>query len=272
MGLLRAEWIKLRRLRATWVTPLLPTALVLVGGIRIVQAMAESQQQYGITIDDAMIKSFAFPQLMIGGLQFASALGTLLVAIFITAIVGNEYAFDTWKAVLTRRAGRGRFLMVKLSCALVESTVTLVLTAVVLQVAVLITLRSVLNIVPPASVTPNDMTSLGITFVMAWLRLAIAATIGLLATVIARSGAGGFVLTGPWLLGDLLINGLSLGGGLWRDLVPYTFNYNLAAFEAYLRGGHSEVSLAHCLIILSVYTVGLTLLAITVFRRHDIAG
>jgi ABC-type transport system involved in multi-copper enzyme maturation permease subunit len=272
MGLLRAEWIKLRRLRATWVTPLLPTALVLVGGIRIVYAMAESQQQYGIAIDDAMIRSFAFPQLMIGGLQFASALGTLLVAIFITAVVGNEFIFDTWKAVLTRRAGRGQFLLVKLSYALAASTITLVLTAAVLQVAVLITLRSVLNIVPPASATPHDLQSLGITFIMTWLRLAIAATIGLLATVIARSGAGGIVLAGPWLLGDLLINGLSLGSGLWSDLVPYTFNYNLAAFEAYLRGGHGEVSLAHCLIMLLIYTVGLTLLALTVFRRHDIAG
>jgi ABC-type transport system involved in multi-copper enzyme maturation permease subunit len=271
-GLLHAEWIKLRRLRVTWLTPLLPTFLVFVGGIRIVNSLAESNQRYGVTLDDTILKSFAFPQLMLGGLQFASALGTLLVVIFMTAIVGNEYIFDTWKTLLTRRAGRGRFLMVKLSYALAESTLTLILVPVVFQATTLIAMRSVLNLAPPADFAPSQMASLGITFIVAWVRLAIAATIGLLATVITRSGAGGIALAAPWLLGDLLVNGLSLGNAMWQDLAPYTFNFNLAAFEAYLYGNSSDVSLVHCIAILLIYTVGFSLLAVVIFRRRDIAG
>ncbi|HEY4723893.1 MAG TPA: hypothetical protein VII92_18710, partial [Anaerolineae bacterium] len=70
----------------------------------------------------------------------------------------------------------------------------------------------------------------------------------------------------------LMINILSDAGGMWRNIVPYTFNFNLVAFEAYLQGGHSEVSAAHCVIALLVYTMGLTWLALIVFRRRDIAG
>jgi ABC-2 type transport system permease protein len=271
-GLLRAEWIKLRHLRITWLTPILPAALLMIGGIRTIQSAAESIQLYGITLDDTVIKSFAFPQPMLSGLQFASVLGTLLIVISVTMNVGNEFGFDTWKILLTKRAGRGRFLLVKLAYALVEAAAMLILAPLVFQIVILIMLRSVLNITPPTRFMPGDLAGLGITFLVAWLRLTIAATIGLLATVITRSSSGGIAFAAPWLLGDLLINELSFAGGMWRDLAPYTFNLNLAAFEAYLQGGHAEVSAAHCVVVLLVYTIGFTWLAMIVFRRRDIAG
>lgn len=272
VSLLRAEWIKLRRLRTTWLLPILPLVLMLVGGIRIVSSLAETSQTYGFTVDETVLQSFAFPQPLLNGLQFVSVLGTLLVALFITAIVGNEYGYDTWKTVLTRRAQRGHFLMVKLGYALAEITVTLILVPVVFQLAILIALRLMLNAAPPFDFSLKQWEAVGITFAVAWVRLAIAATIGLLSAVLTRSSASGIALATPWLLGDLLINGLSFGGGMWHDLVPYTFNYNLAAFETYLRGGNGEVSVAHCLIMLLIYTVGLSLTAVVVFRRRDIAG
>ena len=272
MGLLRAEWIKLRRLRTTWLLPLLPLGLMLAGGIRIVFSLAETSRTYDLTVDGAVLQSFAFPRPLLNGLQFVSVLGTLLVVLFITAIVGNEFGYDTWKTVLTRRAQRGHFLMVKLGYALAEITVTLILVPLAFQAVLLIALRLLLNTTPPADFSINPWKEVGITFGVAWVRLAIAATIGLLSTVLTRSSASGMALATPWLLGDLLINVLSFNGGMWRDLVPYTFNYNLAAFEAYLRGGVGEVSVAHCLIVLLIYTVGLSLTAIVVFRRRDIAG
>ncbi len=272
VGLLRAEWIKLRRLRTTWLLPLLPLVLLLVGGIRIAYAVAETSRTYGLALDETILRSFAFPQPLLNGLQFVGVLGTLLVALFITAIVGNEFGYDTWKTILTRRAQRGHFLMVKLGYALAEITVTLILVPLVFQAAILITLRLTMNITPPMGFSLSRWEDLGITFIVIWVRLAIAATIGLLSTVLTRSSASGMALATPWLLGDLLINGLSYGGGMWRDLVPYTFNYNLVAFEAYLRGGSGEVSVAHCLSMLLIYTVGLSLAAVVVFRRRDIAG
>jgi ABC-2 type transport system permease protein len=272
IGLLRAEWIKLRHLRITWLMPFLPAALLMIGGIRTIQSAAESIKMYGITVDDTIIKSFAFPQPMLTGLQFASVLGTLLIVIVVTTIVGNEFGFDTWKILLTKRAGRSRFLLVKLVYALSEAAVTLILAPLVFQIVILIMLRAVLHVTPSTSFAPAELATLGVTFLVAWVRLTIAATIGMLATVITRSSSGGIALAAPWLLGDLLINGLSFTGGMWRDLAPYTFNANLTAFEAYLQGGHGEVSPAHCLAVLLIYTLGFTALAMIVFRRRDIAG
>ena len=272
VGLLRAEWIKLRRLRVTWLLPILPMVLMLVGGMRIAYAVAETSRSDGLALDETVLQSFAFPQLLLNGLQFVSVLGTLLVVLFITSIVGNEFGYDTWKTVLTRQARRGHFLMVKLTYALAEITLTLILVPLVFQAAVLITLQLTTNTALPFDSSTNHWDTLGITFVVTWIRLAIAATIGLFSAVLTRSSASGLALATPWLLGDLLINALSFGGGMWRDLVPYTFNYNLAAFETYLRGGSGEVSVAHCLSVLLFYTVGLALAAVVVFRRRDIAG
>ena len=271
-GLLRAEWIKLRHLRTTWLLPLLPLVLLLVGGIRIVFSVAETSRTYGLAVDGALLQSFAFPQPLLNGMQFVAALGTLLVVLFITAIVGNEFGYDTWKTVLTRRAQRGHFLAVKLSYALAEITLTLILVPLAFQAALLITLRLLLNVTPQADFSIDQWKVVGITFGVVWVRLVIAAVIGLLSAVLTRSSASGMALALPWLLGDLLIDALSYEGGMWRDLVPYTFNYNLNAFENYLHSSPAEVGLAHCLIVLLFYTVGLSLIAIVVFRRRDIAG
>jgi ABC-2 type transport system permease protein len=271
-GLLHAEWIKLRRLRTTWLLPLLPLGLLLLGGIRIVFSLAETSRAYGLALDGDILQSFAFPQPLLNGLQFVAILGTLLVVLFITAIVGNEFGYDTWKTVLTRRAQRGHFLMVKLGYALAEITVTLILVPLAFQAVLLITFRLLLHITPSVDFSLDQWKLVGIAFVVAWGRLTIAATIGLLSAILTRSSASGMAVATTWLLGDLLINGLSFSGGMWRDLVPYTFNYNLVAFEAYLRGDVGQVSVAHCLVLLLFYTVGLSLIAIVVFRRRDIAG
>src|SRR3972149_1768485 len=198
-GLLRAEWIKLRHLRITWLMPILPAALLMIGGIRTIQPAAESIQTYGITLDHTVLKSFPFPQPMLSGLQFASILGTLLVVSIVTTIVGNEFGFDTWKILLTKRAGRSRFLLVKLAYALVEAAATLILAPLVFQIVILIMLRSVLNITPPTSFTSGELAAVGTSFIVAWVRLTIAATIGLLATVITRSISGGIALAGTWV-------------------------------------------------------------------------
>ena len=140
------------------------------------------------------------------------------------------------------------------------------------QLGVLFALRAALGLTPALQFAPGQLGSLGIDFSVAWVRLTIAATIGLLATVVTRSHGGGTALAIPWLLADLLVNGLASTGSMWRTLVPFTFNYNLAAFDAHLRGNASSVPLAQCLIALLVYTVGFAWLAVATFRQRDIAG
>ncbi|HJW82668.1 MAG TPA: hypothetical protein VJ754_00035, partial [Anaerolineae bacterium] len=75
-----------------------------------------------------------------------------------------------------------------------------------------------------------------------------------------------------WLLADSFVNGLSFVGGVWRDLAQLSFNLNLSALEAYLRGSAGAVPFTQCLAVLLAYTLGFTLLAVVVFRRRDIAG
>src|SRR5512141_1039098 len=99
VGLLQAEWIKLRHLRTTWLLPLLPLGLLLIGGIRIVFSLGDTSRTSGVTLDADILKSFAFPHPLLNGMQFVAILGTLLVALFMTTIVGNEYGHDTWKTV-----------------------------------------------------------------------------------------------------------------------------------------------------------------------------
>lgn len=271
-ALLRAEWLKLRKLRLTWLMPILPSALVLLGAIPPIFALADTYRRFGTAASNDILSAYAFPQPMLAGLQIANLLGSLLVVIFVTATVGNEFGFDTWKVLLTRRAERGRFLLVKLGYALAEATAILIIVPIVFQLGILLALRATLDIAPPGQVSPGELESLGVTFIISWIRLAIAATIGLLATIVTRSSGGGMAIAAPWLLADFIVYGLGFTGGMWRDIVPYTFNLNLVALEAYLGGRAGAVSLAHCLIVLSLYTIGFTLLAVTIFRRRDVAG
>ena len=268
-GLLRAEWIKLRHLRITWLMPVIPVVLVLLAAIPPIFALADAARQSDVA---DVLDTYAFPQPLLIGLQIAAVLGSLLVVIFMTATVGNEFAFDTWKTLLTRNARRGRILMVKLSYALVEATAVLIIVPIAFQLGVLFALHTALGLTPAMDITPGQLGSLGTDFIVAWVRLAIAATIGLLATVVTRSHGGGTALAIPWLLADLLVNGLAMTGGMWRTLVLFTFNYNLNAFDAYLRGNSSSVPLAQCLIALLVYTIGFAWLAVATFRQRDIAG
>ena len=270
-GLLRAEWLKLRRMSITWILLTVPSVLALLGAILPVNALADAVRRFGQSVLTGL-ESFAFPQPVLVGLQLVDFLGSVLVVIFITAVVGNEFGFDTWKNLLTRRAARGRLLATKLLYALAGAAALVVIVPSVFQLGVVLAFKSALGIDVPFDSTPGEVQSLAEAALLSWLRLAVCASIGLLAATVTRSSGGGIAISLPWLLADGMVNGLGLIGGLWQDLAPYTFNFNLGSLASYLDGRTGQVTLAHSLVALWIYTVGFVALAIAVFRRRDIAG
>src|SRR3972149_2181946 len=96
LGLLQAEWIKARHMSITWLLVAIPSVLALLGAVLPVNALADSVRQFGPALLNDL-SSFAFPQPMLIGLQIVDFLGSVLIVIFITALAGNEFGFDTWK-------------------------------------------------------------------------------------------------------------------------------------------------------------------------------
>ena len=258
-GLVRAEWLKVRRQPSLWLTIAIPLALAVLGAWITGQTLA----RFGSVAP-------AFPRPMLSGLEFVNFLGNILIVMLATGIVGSEYGYDTWKNLLTRRAGRGPFLAVKLGYALAAATAIIILVPLAYQ---LITLLAYASTAPTATL-PEAVPDLVIALLVAWLRLAIAACIAVFTTVIARSSCGGLVLALPWLIIDGIVAGL---GSLpfrsfWHDVAPYTFNYHLSALAADLSGGAGNVSPLYSASVLLAYTAGLFALAVVIFRRRDIAG
>ena len=270
-GLMRAEWVKLRKMRLTWLALIIPAVLALLGSILTAVSAAEAIRQFG-GVAGSIVDPIAFPQPLLFGLQLVDFLGTILIVIFTATVVGNEYGFDTWKNLLTRRAERSRFLLVKLAAMLAESTLLVLLVPALFQIGLILTLRSLVAAQVPLNLQPGELQTLSAAFLVSWLRLAVAASLGLLAATVTRSTGSGITVAVPWLLADSIVNGLAVVGGTWRDLARLTFNFNLNALAANLRGGTGEVTLVQSLAVLAVYTLGVSALAIMLFRRRDIAG
>jgi ABC-2 type transport system permease protein len=270
-GIVRGEWLKLRRIGITWLTLGVPLLLALLGSTLPVFGIAQTARRFGLD-QVGGFEEFFFPQATLIGLQLVDFLGSILVILFVTAIVGNEYRFDTWKTLLTRRAGRSRFLIIKLAYVLGFATLMAILVPIAFQAGALFSLKAALDIDVPLELTSRDLQVLGNAFVVSWLRLEIAAGIGLLTAIVARSAGGALAIGLPWLLVDGLASTAGLFPGFFRDIAPYTFNRSLDALADYLRGGSNALSIGHVLVVLGIYTIGIALLAITLFRRRDIAG
>ena len=57
--------------------------------------------------------NYSFPSVLLQGLDPVGFLGPLFLIVLGAVIVGSEYGYDTWKNLLTHRAGRVPFIMSK---------------------------------------------------------------------------------------------------------------------------------------------------------------
>jgi len=279
-GLLRAEWIKLRRMRIAWLVLLFPVAAGLCGAILPTLAAADAVRRFGVRILQPL-DTFAFPQSTLFGLQIVELLGGILIVVFTTSIIGNEYGLDTWKNLLARHGRRSAFLLAKLLYVLAAVTALIVIVPILVHVSMQLTFRAAAGFDLPLQAAPDGWQTFGGAWLLAWLRLAITAAIGLFAAVVTRSGGAGVALAVSWLVVDSLANslGAAFEASAWGAIAPFTFNFNLSALAAYLRGEAGDpsaslsagVTLLGSVLNLAAYTLGLPALAMVVFRRRDIA-
>jgi hypothetical protein len=206
---------------------------------------------------------------LLNGLQFVAILGTLLVVLFITAIVGNEFSCDTWKTVLTRRAQRGHFLMVKLGYALADhgdaDPGPARVPGGLANLATVVTQhRAADRFLARAMGGRGDYfrDGLGSPGDRRNHRIAVG---GIDSFQRQRYGVGDAVATGrsPHQRAELWRWDVARSGALYIQLQP-------GAFEA-SAWRKRQVSVAHCLIMLLFYGGSVTD-HVVVFRRRDIAG
>src|SRR3990170_3287088 len=143
-GLWRAEWLKLRRMGIVWITLLIPAALVLLGSMLPIFSLAGAARQLGAGMIQNALAEFSFPQPIFLGMQIVDFLGPILILIFVTATVGNEFSFDTWKNLIPRHPSRDDFLVVKLAYALSEAAALVVCVPLMFQAGALFALGTAL--------------------------------------------------------------------------------------------------------------------------------
>ena len=112
VGLIRAEWLKITRQN---------TSRVMAGislGIAALFVLIEVTNVTGTATQafrQTSYYSLSFPNgFYIGVKNIIGNVGVLIVVVLVANVIGNEYGLDTWKNLLVRHQGRGRFIAAKM--------------------------------------------------------------------------------------------------------------------------------------------------------------
>jgi len=134
-----------------------------------------------------LVLSFDYPLGLLFGPQLLNQLGTLMLVVFGASLIGTEYRFDTWKNLLTRRAGRVPFI--------VSKWITLVIAVVLGVVAVALWGQMLGTLVAGAgsasTTSVGDVLAQVAVYGLGWL---VAGTIGMLGAVLGRTTVAGIIL------------------------------------------------------------------------------
>jgi ABC-type transport system involved in multi-copper enzyme maturation permease subunit len=255
-SLLRADLLKTGKRPMGW--SMLGSSLALLTLFMVVFA-------YFVPADGPVPINFRYPQGLLVGPNILNQFGPLLLIVFGASLIGTEYRFDTWKNLLTRRAGRVPFIMSK--------WITLFL-AVVLGVVVVSVWSQGLGALLG---TGSDVgtTSLGSVLAqigvygLSWL---VAGTIGMLGAVLGRTTVAGIIVGMVWLVGEGIAAPLVqlservawIGNGLFTNAS--------ASLLAHAGGGFAQFSLLHSSIVAAAYLIVPVVVAAYVFRKRDMAG
>lgn len=129
IGLLYAEWLRLRRRRDVWFVAL---ALAALSSLAYISGLAGAQSGPGGDIPPEMVKQveegirqnllqYAFPESIGTVVQNGQILVLVLVAYLAAATSGAEFAYGTIRTSLVAHSDRGGFLIVRLASLMVTS-------------------------------------------------------------------------------------------------------------------------------------------------------
>lgn len=188
--LFRADLLKLRKHLMGWSMLVISVALVTL--LMVVLSSLDVSP-------NPLAPLFNTPGGLIIGPQLLGELGSLMVTVLGAMLVGSEYRYDTWKNVLTRRAGRVPFMLSKWLTLLLSVAIGVTVVALCSQIMVLI-LGPMTGTTPPT--LSRIMLGLGLQ-VMVWLT---AGTIAIFGAVISRSTVGGIIVGIVWTLADSVLS------------------------------------------------------------------
>jgi ABC-type transport system involved in multi-copper enzyme maturation permease subunit len=255
-SLLRADLLKTGKRPMGW--SMLGSSLALLTLFMVVVA-------YVVPADGPVPINFRYPQGLLVGPSILNQFGPLLMIVFGASLIGTEYRFDTWKNLLTRRAGRVPFI--------VSKWITLLI-AVVLGIVVVSVWSQGLGALLGAESSTNTMSlnsvlaQIGV-YGLSWL---VAGTIGMLGAVLGRTTVAGIILGVVWLIGEGIAAPLVqlservawIGDGLFTNAS--------ASLLSYASDAPARFSLLHSGIVAVAYLIIPMVIAAYVFGKRDMAG
>ncbi len=251
LPLLRADLFKMHKSWIMWT--LWSIMLLFVVGYMLLEALVGPTRT-----------TFEFPNTMstVGALM--SGLGIFLLVIFCSQVVGNEYAYDTWKNLLTRHPGRINFILSKwlvLLFTIVVGLLLMLLCSIVMGFLLQATFH------PTGPVGSQSLGNILLIVLLQSLPAIVAGSVALMGTVIGRSTVIGIVVGFVWFIADI-----SLGQLLPESWQVLTFTVSNRSLQAYVMGTGTPYALLTDLLVMVAYLILPVLLASYVFRQRDILG
>lgn len=201
--------------------------------------------------------SYSFPQGILEGSGIFSQFGVFLAIIFGAVLVGSEYAYDTWKTLLTRRHGRAIFLVSKWLTLLTCLSIGFLITMCWTQVQGWL-FDGIYHLSGPRPTLSAGMLLL-LLVQQLWSPF-VAGSIGLAGAAVGRSSVAGIVAGFLWFIVDIII-------ASYFPLVSFTVNMRIVNQNLGIRPLSPSLLLSLGIVIL--YTTIPFLLAAYIFKRRD---
>ena len=263
ISLLRADLFKTRKRAMGWV-------------MLIIIALFVPLQMLITALTTPAKVNYAFPGVLLQGLDPVGFLGPLLLIILGAVIVGSEYGYDTWKNLLTRRAGRVPFIMSKWLVLVVAIGIGLVV-LVPLGLALGLALNATLHLTGPT--VPLSLGNVLVIILLQTLTPLMAGSIAIMGSVIGRSSVAGIIAGIVWFLADSLLGGL---------FAPASFTSSIGVIQAQLtsvvqssNGSIAQVHISGVLagplgiipgLLVVIYLVIPIAIAAYLFKKRDMIG
>lgn len=274
IGILRAEWMKMTRQGTTRIVMglLAGISVLFVVGLTMSVTATQSGSENHL-LRQASFSRLGFPGGIFTGIDIIKNIGSFIVAIFFSSVIGSEYGLDTWKNLLVRSNARGGFLAAKLLVTGVALLVIFIITVVIAQLVALGGHALISDTATQAGLTDQAVSTdqffhnLLIQTIPLLLTYAAGAAFAAMFTIITRTTVSGILLTVVWSILDTAISYLVPSAG------DFTLAKNIASLGKYLdRAGSGDMPLWQNLAVFGVYFLIPMVVAIVIFRRRDMAG
>ena len=265
--LTRWEWFKLRRRWVPWI--LLGFVLVVNQLIFWLVATLSDDISYQSTSEN-----------IANGLGFSAFFGPFIAVILAAVVVGGEYGWGTLRPVLSKGAGRWQLLASKVSVVVLFTAALLVILCITVTISGFIA-EAVLT-APETTESYGDISALDLLALYGRMLYAFLpyVTLALFLVVLTGSNGVGVALSMGYYIAENIIVVPIIQNFSWSDGVfTYLLGPNVSAWQSVPPNNDGTIAtfggisaMAHGAIIVTIYGTVLTIAAVVLFLRRDIAG